>query len=174
MGTLLALAAAFQITLLPPHAPGVPPEVVKAAAQALQRSLPAPWGEARLDAAAFAEHLAAAGPACRFDLTCLCSVAPFDEGALALDLRLSTLSPNLRFKGQSADLRLVEPCSGRVLDRRAAALEAGPAAAARFISEAAVALLRGRDLPAIRWPGKAGVTAPGEPPVRRPVAPLPR
>ena len=85
-----------------------------------------------------------------------------------MDLRLSPLAPH---QGLAADLRLVEPCSGRVLDRRAAALESGPAAAARFAGEAAAELLRGRDLSGIRWSGKAGMTVlPEAPPARPPPA----
>jgi hypothetical protein len=160
------LAAALRVALLPAETTGVPAEAVKAGAQALQRSLPAPWAEAKLDQAALAEHLAAAGPACRTDLVCLCSVAPFEEGALALDLRVSSLAP---LKGWTADLRLVEPCAGKVVDRRSVAVEATPAALARFAAEAAGQLLRGRDLPGIRWTGKAGLTVVPEP--ARPVPP---
>jgi len=166
------LAAALQVALLPADAAGVPAEAVKAGAQSLQRSLPAPWTEARLEQAALAEHLAAAGPACRTDLVCLCSVAPFEEGALALDLRLTSLAP---LKGWSADLRLVEPCAGRVVDRRSLVVEATPAALARFTAEATVQLLRGRDLPGIRWSGKPGLTLEpeGKPAKKRP-APEPK
>jgi hypothetical protein len=159
------LAAALQVALLPADATGVPAEAVKAGAQALQKALPAPWAELKLDQAALAEHLAAAGPACRTDLVCLCSVAPFEEGALALDLRVTPLAP---LKGWSADLRLVEPCAGRVVDRRSLAVEATPAALARFAGEAAGQLLRGRDLPGIRWSGKAGMTVVPEPPPQQP------
>jgi len=160
MGPLTAagavLAAALQVALLPPDVAGVPAEAVKAAAQSLQRSLPAPWAQRKLDEAALAEHLAAAGPACRPDLVCLCSVAPFEEGELALDLRLTSLAP-AGLRGWSADLRLVEPCAGRVLDRRSVVVEATPAAVAKFAAEAAGQLLRGRDLSSIRWSGKAGM-----------------
>ena len=91
-----ALQVALQVALLPAEIPennGVPAEAVKAGAQALQRSLPAPWAELKLEKAALEGRLAAAGPACRVDLVCLCSVAPFEDGALALDLRVSSLAP---------------------------------------------------------------------------------
>ena len=183
MGALLTLAtvaATLQVALLPPDqdSKGVPAEAVKAATQALQRSLPPPWLEAKLDEAALLSHLQAAGPACRQDLVCLCSVTPFEEGELALDLRVTSLAP---LKGWSADLRLVLPCAGRVVDRRAAVVEASPAALARFVVDSAGQLLRGRDLGAIRWTGKAGLTVepevpartqrPPEAPPRRPVLP---
>jgi hypothetical protein len=164
MATALAsLAAALQVALLPPETTGVPQEAVKAGAQALQRALPAPWAQAKLDEAALGEHLAAAGPACRPDLICLCSVAPFEDGALALDLRVSSLSPG-GLKGWTVDVRLVEPCAGKVVDRRSLVVEATPAALSRFVGEATAQLLRGRDLPGIRWSGKPGMTVVEEAP----------
>jgi hypothetical protein len=156
MGPLLALAAALPIALLPAESSGVPAQGVKAATESLQRSLPAPWRAAPLDLAALEQHLAAAGPACRDDLLCLCSVVPLEEGALALDLRLSNLAP---LGGWAVDLRLVVPCSGAVLDRRAAAVEPSAAALARFTAEAVALLLRGRDLGEIRWSGGAALPA---------------
>ncbi len=166
-----ALQVALQVALLPAEIPennGVPAEAVKAGAQALQRSLPAPWAELKLEKAALEGRLAAAGPACRVDLVCLCSVAPFEDGALALDLRVSSLAP---LKGWSVDLRLAEPCAGKVVDRRSLVVEATPAALARFVSEAAGQLLRGRDLPGIRWSGKAGMTVSPELPQPKRVPP---
>ena len=159
-----ALQVGLRVALLPAESTGLPAEAVKAGAQALQRSLPAPWAELKLDRAALAEHLASAGPACRTDLVCLCSVAPLEEGVLALDLRLTSLAP---LKGWSVDLRLAEPCAGKVIDRRSLVVEATPAALARFVGEAAGQLLRGRDLPGIRWSGKAGMTVTPEPRSKR-------
>jgi hypothetical protein len=166
MGALMAaaLAAALQVVaVLPADAAGVPAEAVKAGVQAVQRSLPAPWAQQRLDEAALAEHLAAAGPACRPDLICLCSVTPFEEGALALDLRVTSLAP---LKGWSVDLRLVEACAGAVVDRRSLVVEATAAALARFAAEATGQLLRGRDLTGIRWSGKAGLVVEPEAPAK--------
>jgi hypothetical protein len=163
---LASMAAALQVAVLPPEATGVPQEAVKAGALTLQRSLPPPWAQAKLDEAALAEHLAAAGPACRPDLVCLCSVAPFEDGALALDLRVTSLAP-ASLKGWSVDVRLVEPCAGKVVDRRSLVVEATPAALSRFVAEATGQLLRGRDLPGIRWSGKAGITVVPESPPKR-------
>ena len=156
MGPLVTLLAALPIALLPVEPGGVPAEAVRAAELALRKSLPPPFEAAALDAATLAEHLAASGPACRSDLLCLCSVAPFEEKAGALDLRLEQL-PEL--KAWSADLRLVIPCLDLVVNRRAEALPQSPAALTRWIGETVVALLRGRDLGEVRWSAKGGVSA---------------
>jgi len=149
---VLALWAAIPIAILPATSSEVPAEAVRQAEVALRSAMPKPFEPAGLDLAVLATHLAAAGPACRADLECICTVGPFERGTRMLDLDVQKLSA----RAWSADLRLLAPCEGELIDRKAAVVEASAAGLARFAADGAVALLRGRDLlpkamPA-RWP----------------------
>jgi len=147
MLALLGLLAAMPIAILPASASEVPAAAVSEAQAALGRALPAPFEAARLDLRMLQEHLAAAGPGCRVAPACVCAAAPFEAGVRALDLEVSKLSE----RAWAADLKLVAPCEDQILDRRASVVEAGAAALARFVSEAAEQMLRGRDLGPLRY-----------------------
>lgn len=127
--------------LLPATTRDLPAEAARAADEAAARALPAPFEAAKLDLRVFHEHLAAAGEGCRADLPCLCAAAPFEPRTPALDVDVTRLSP----RAWAVDVRLLAPCENEVIDRRAAVVEAGPAALTRFVEEAVRALLRGRD-----------------------------
>ena len=142
----LVLGLAVPVAILPLQPGGVPPEAAKAAEEALARGLPEPFVLAPLDPGALREHLLSAGPGCRNDLLCLCGLVPFAPGAQALDLELARVG-----QGYSADLALVAPCEGLVLDRRAALVGPTAAALVRFVAQAEVEMLRGRDLAPLRY-----------------------
>jgi len=164
------LAAALYVTVLPPHAREVPAEAVRAAVQAMTTSLPPPFAPRQIDAALFAEHLAAAGPACRVDPVCVCSVAALEAGTRALDL---DLSPALSGAAWAADLKFFAPCDNALLDRRALLVEPNAEALASFLTGAATEMLRGRDLSRPRY-AAVGPAAPAPPraePVRTMVSP---
>jgi hypothetical protein len=155
---VLALLAAVPIALLPATAREVPAEAVLQAEAAVRKSLPRPFEAAPLDLATLHEHLAAAGPACRADPRCVCAAAPFEAGTRAIELDVQWLSP----QAWAGDLRLVAPCEGLLLDRKAAAVEASAAALARFVAEATGAILRGRDLGPLKYsedPRRAATSA---------------
>jgi hypothetical protein len=73
---------------------------------------------------------------------------PLAKGALAFDLELSRPDASGPW---AADLRLLSPCEGQVLARRAELVEPSAAALSRWVNEAAQALLRGRDLKKLRY-----------------------
>jgi hypothetical protein len=147
MGALLLAALVAggpaPVALLPPDAADLRREAVRAAAEALAQALPAPFRAADGDPAAVREHLAARGPGCRADLSCLCAAAALSPGQLALDLAVAPLGAD----AWAADLRLAAPCDGRALARRAEVVAARPAELRRFLAHAVPELLRGRDLP---------------------------
>jgi hypothetical protein len=149
---LALLVAAVPIALLPASAREVPQEAVQAAEAALRKSLPAPFEAAQLEVSAVEEHLLAAGPTCRADLICVCSAAELTRGLHALDLQLERFGTS---RWWAADLRLVDPCDDEVIDRRSAVVEPSLPALSRWVSEAASALLRGRDLAPLRFAGAA-------------------
>jgi hypothetical protein len=156
---LLALALAagpVPVAVLPVNAPELPREAA-AAADALGRALPPPFAALGLDGAAIREHLAAAGPACRRDPACLCAAAGLAPGQLALDLDLAPVGAPA--SAWAADLRLLAPCEGRLVDRRAEMVAASGGALQRFLEESAAALLRGRDLARVPTPGLAPAAA---------------
>ena len=95
---------ALVVFLLP--VAGAPPEALRAAQEALHRSLPPAFEAGKLDAAVFEEQLAASGAACRGDLPCVCTAAGFAPLTAAIDVAVERLSP----KAWAVDLRLVAPC----------------------------------------------------------------
>ena len=157
---MIVLFATLPIVVLPIEARDLPADTARQVLLVAERSLPAPYASTPFDRAVLDEHLAAAGPACRSDLVCLCSVAVLATGTLALDVRVSSLSP---LRGLSADVQLVRPCEDEVVDRRAAIVEAGWGRLDAFIAEAAGALLRGRDLGAVRYSGSRAAAAVARP-----------
>ena len=146
--SLLLAAAPTPVALLPVDAAEPLHDSARPAADALAAALPPPFKPMDLDARAVREHLAAAGPACRAEHTCLCVAAGLASGQLALDLSLAPA-------GQGAwavDVRVLAPCDGRLVGRRAEIIPAGIAGLRRLLDEVVPALLRGRDLPEIPVP----------------------
>lgn len=139
--SLLLGASPVAVAVLPVEAPELPPEASRSAAEALVRALPAPFAPMALDGATVREHLAAAGPACRTDLACLCRAAGLAPDQLALDL---SIVPEGQGHFWATDLRLLAPCGGGIVDRRAEMLPAGALRA--FLESAVAEMLRGRDL----------------------------
>jgi hypothetical protein len=146
--SLLLATAATPVALLPPDLAEPLHDSARATADALAAALPPPFQPLDLDARAVREHLAAAGPACRAEHACLCAAAGLVSGQLALDLGLAPAGPG----AWAVDLRVLAPCDGRLVDRRAEIIPAGIAGLRRFLDEVVPALLRGRDLPEIPVP----------------------
>jgi hypothetical protein len=151
---LLIAASPKPVAILPVDAPELPHDSARAAADALAAGLPAPFRPMDLDARTVHEHLAAAGPACRADPACLCAAAGLSSDQIALDLTVTPAGAG----AWAVDLRVLAPCDGRRLDRRAEIVPAGIPGLQRFLEAALPALLRGRDLP--RQPR---VEAPADP-----------
>jgi hypothetical protein len=156
---LLIAAGPKPVAVLPVDAPELPHESARAAEDALAAGLPPPFHPMDLDARAVREHLAAVGPACRADPACLCVVAGLSTGQLALDLAITPAGPG----AWAVDLRVLAPCDGQRLDRRAEIVPTGIPSLQRFLEAALPALLRGRDLP--RLPR---VEAPADPKATNP------
>jgi hypothetical protein len=140
---MLLAAGPRPVAILPADAPELPHEAARGAADSLASALPPPFRPLELDARAVREHLAA-GPSCRADPACLCAAAELSEGQLALDLAVTPSGG-----AWAVDLRLLAPCDGQRLGRRAEIVPAGIPGLQRFLEATVPALLRGRDLPRV-------------------------
>jgi len=148
IASLLLATAATPVALLPPDLAEPLHDAARTTAEALASALPPPFQPLDLDARAVREHLTAAGPACRAEQRCLCAATGLMRGQLALDLAVAPAGPG----AWAVDLRVLAPCDGGLIDRRAELIPAGIAGLRRFLDEVVPAILRGRDLPDIPVP----------------------
>lgn len=155
------LLATIPLAVLPPDAREIPSDVAQAAREAMSNALPAPFAEPQGDAAKLRENLAVAGPTCRADPVCVCSAGPLAPSYAALDLKIE---PAAMGKSWAVDLRLLYPCRNEVVDRRAALVAPERGAVVRFATESVAAMLKGHDLPQLRYSADAVPPPPPQPP----------